>query len=155
MQALSKQSKIMFVAVEHGGPWPVSLRPDAGVDLVVLVQLADEDPLVFARRLLTKVVNIIGRGAELVSAVFAVAPVFGVRQLESRCTIARALLRALRHGSKSELYLIEPSDATPECRPHLLAIAEGLMENESTDSQIRVGYEPYRRAASTTGRAGA
>jgi len=144
----------MFVAVEYGGQWPTDLRPDAGADLVMLVQIADEDPLVFTRRLLTKVVNILARGVDVVSGALAIAPVFDIRHLESRCTIARTLLRAFRHGSKCELYLIEPSNPTPDCRPQLLAIAEGLMENAATDSSIRVGYDSYRRTGIETARTG-
>ncbi len=153
MLAPSKQS--MFVAVEYGGQWPLSLHAEAGVDLVVVAQLADEDPQACARRLLTKIVSLIGRGADIVSAVFAVAPLFGIRQLESRCTIARALLRALRPGSNGELCLIEPKNATRDCRAHLLAIAEGVMEHAATDPLIRLGYDSHRTRAIAIRRFGA
>jgi hypothetical protein len=92
--------------------------------------------LVFARRFVRKVVTVVARGADVVSAVLAVAPTFDVRRLEARCAIARSALRALRRGS--ELSLVEPSNSTPDCRPHLLAIAEGLTENTGTDCRIRV-----------------
>lgn len=146
MQALASQPQVMFVAVEYGGQWRVGLRPVAGVDLMLIVQLAGEDPLAFARRVLGKVVNAVARGSDVTSAVLAIAPIFDVRRLEARCAIARTLLRAFRRGSNSELYLVEPEHATPDCRPHLLAIAEGLTENAASDCRIRVGYESFGSA---------
>jgi len=153
MQTTAKQSKIMFVAIEYGGQWPSNLQPDEGADLVMVMQVADEDPLVFARRLLTKIVNVLARGVDVVSAVLAVAPIFDLRHLESRCSIGRTLLRAFRQGSKCQLYLIEPNEATPGCRQQLLALAEGLLEDAATDSQIRVGST--HRTRITAARAGA
>jgi len=140
MQVMASQSKVMFVAIEYGGEWRVDLRPDGGTDLIMVVQVVGEDPLVFARRFLGKVVSVVARGADVVSAVLAVAPIFDVRRLEARCAIARTALRAFRRGSSSELCLIEPSNATPDCRPQLLAIAEGLAENACSDCQIRVAH---------------
>jgi len=129
----------MFVALEHGAEWHSRLHPEAGVDVVVVVQLAGEDPLLFARRFLTKVVATVGQGADIVAAVLAIAPIFDVRRLQARCAIARAGLRSFRG---------------PECRLHLRAIAEGLTEGAATDSQIRVGYESFSRAGTTIQRAG-
>jgi hypothetical protein len=154
MQGLSGESKVMFVAVEYGGQWRTNLRSSAGVDLVMVVQLVGEDPLVFARRFLGKVLRVVARGADVSSAVLAVAPIFDLRHLEARCTIARTILRAFRRGSKSELYLVEPSGASPDCRPHLLAIAEGLAENAATDCHIRVGYESFSSAGSRVAQTG-
>ena len=95
-----------------------------------------------------------GRGAVVLSAVLAVAPIFDVRRLESRCAISRASLRAFPRGSNGELHLIGPSNATPDCRAHLLAIAEGLIENAATDAQIRVGYASSIRAGACIAQAG-
>jgi hypothetical protein len=131
----------MFVAVEYGGEWPLEVHPDHDTDLIMVVQVAGEEPLIFARRFLRKVVSVVARGTDVVSAALAVAPTFDVCRLEARCAIARAALRALRRGS--ELYLIEPSNARADCRPHLLAIAEGLAENTNPDRQIRVGRAPF------------
>ena len=136
MRALVCQSKVVFVAIEYGGEWRVEMRPDEDTDLIMVVQVAGEDPLVFARRFLRKVVSVVARGADVGSAVLAVAPTFDVRRLEARCAIARSALRAFSRGS--ELHLIEPSNSTPDCRPHLLAIAEGLAENAGTDCRIHV-----------------
>lgn len=154
MQSLSEQSKVMFVAVEYGGQWRVDLRPEAGVDLIMVVQVVGEDPLAFARRFLGKVVSVVGRGSELISAVLAVAPIFDVRHLEARCTIARTLLRAFGRSSKSELYLVEPSNAMPDCRAYLTAIAEGLTEGAATNCRIRVGCESFRGALASVARTG-
>jgi len=141
MRSITCKSKVMFVAVEYGGQWPVELRPDQDTDLIMVVQVAGEEPLIFARRFLRKVVSVVARGTDVVSAALAVAPTFDVRCLEARCAIARTALRALRRGS--ELYLIEPSNARADCRPHLIAIAEGLAENAEADCQIRVGRAPF------------
>ena len=139
----SNQSKVMVVAIEYGGQWCSSVRPEDGVDLVMVVQLVGEDPLEFARRFMQKLVGLVERGAEIVSAALAVASAFDVRHLEARCLIARTLLRTFR-GAKGLLHLVAPRDATADCRSHLTAIAEGLLENAATGSQIRVGYELYR-----------
>jgi hypothetical protein len=149
-----QESKVMFVALEHGAEWHSRLHPEAGVDVVVVVQLAGEDPLLFARRFLTKVVATVGQGADIVAAALAIAPIFDVRRLQARCAIARAVLRSFRSGSNGKLYLTEPRQAGPECRLHLRAIAEGLTEGAATDSQIQVGYESFSRAGTTIQRAG-
>ncbi len=151
---LPRASKVMFVALEYGAEWQSRQHPEMGVDAVVVVQLADEDPLLFARRFLTKVVAAVGHGADIVAAVLAVAPIFDVCHLQARCTIARAALRSFRAGSNGKLYLTEPRRAAPECRHHLRAIAEGLMEGAATDSQIRVGDESFSRGATTSRRSG-
>ena len=147
------KSEVMLVAIEYGGQWRANLVPRQGVDLIMVIQVAGEDPLVFARRFLGKVLGVIARGSEVISAVLAVAPTFDVRHLEARCAIARTLLRVFRRGSKCQLHLVEPSKASPDCRAHLLAIAEGLTENEPTDCDIRVGYETFP-SASSAGMAG-
>ena len=140
-QVLATQVKVMLVALEYGGQWPALLRPGAGVDLVLVVQVESEDPLLFARRFLRKVSAIVSEGVEVASAVVAVAPASDPRHLEARCAVARTILRAFRHGSKCELYLVEPSNAKPDCLAHLLALAEGLTDNAASDCRIRVGYE--------------
>jgi hypothetical protein len=143
MQIQRANFKVMLVAIECGGQWRMSLAPSPGVDLIMVVQLVDEDPLVFARRFLGKVLAIVAQGSDVILAVLAVAPTFDVRHLEARCAIARTLLRVFRPGSKSELQFVEPRNASPDCRPHLLAIAEGLSENAPTGCQISVGYERH------------
>jgi hypothetical protein len=148
-QSLVTEAKVMLVAVEYGGEWRVGLRPSADADLVMVVQVDGEDPLLFARRFLRKVIALVAEGADVVSAVLAVAPNFDLRQLEARCAIARTILRAFRHGSKSELYLVEPSNAKPDCLAHLLAIAEGLTDNAATDCRIRVGYDTIDKSSAT------
>lgn len=137
----------MMIAVEYGAEWRFVLRPEAGVDLVMVVEHAGEDPLLFARRFLGKLVTLVDGGADVVSGALAVTTVVDVRRLEARCVIARALLRAFRVGAKSLLYLVEPSGATQDCRSHLTAIAEGLLESEQTDSRIQVGYASHTDAA--------
>jgi hypothetical protein len=146
--------KVMFVALEHGAEWHSKLHPEAGVDVVVVVQLVGEDPLLFARRFLSKVVAALGHGADIVAGVLAIAPVFDVRRLQARCAIARAVLRSFRAGSNGKLYLTEPRQVGPECRLHLRAIAEGLTEGAAMGSEIRVGYESFDRTGTTTQRAG-
>lgn len=133
----------MLVALEWGGQWRANLAPHPGVDLIMVVQVAGEDPLVFARRFLDKVLAVIARGSDVTSAVLAVAQDVDSRHLEARCAIARTLLRVLRRGSRRQLHLIEPSNASADCRAHLLAIAEGLTENSLTDCEIHVGYETF------------
>jgi hypothetical protein len=152
---LPREPKVMFVALEYGAEWHSKLHPEVGVDVVVVVQLVGEDPLLFARRFLTKVVAAVGQGADIVAAVLAIAPIFDVRRLQARCAIARAALRSFRAGSNCKLYLTDPRQAAPECRRHLRAIAEGLTEGAATDSQIRVGYESFGRGGVTTQRSGA
>ncbi|HTA94197.1 MAG TPA: hypothetical protein VK745_31675 [Polyangiaceae bacterium] len=154
MSAISDQSKVMVVAIEYGGQWCPSVRPEVGIDLVMVVQLVGEEPLVFAGRFMRKVVNLVDRGAEIVSAALAVASVFDVRHLEARCLIARTVLRTFRSGAKGLLHLVEPRDATPDSRSHLTAIAEGLLEGAAVGSQIRVGHEVYRAPGATTARIG-
>ena len=144
----------MFVAIEYGGEWRANLRPQAGVDLIMVVQVVGEDPLVFARRFLGKVLSVLARGADVISAVLAVAPVFDVRHLEARCAIVRTLLRVFPRGSKSELHLVEPSNAAEDCRPHLLAIAEGLTEGARSGGRIRVGYESFESTGTLPVRTG-
>ncbi|MEI9939575.1 MAG: hypothetical protein WDO69_20345 [Pseudomonadota bacterium] len=139
MPKVASQSRVMMVAVEYGAVWRFDLRPEAGVDLVMLVQLVGEEPVLFARRFLRKLVTLVEDGADIVSAALAVTAVIDVRHLEARCVIARTLLRAFRVGAKSLLYLVEPIGATDECRSHLTAIADGLLESLRTDSRIRVG----------------
>ena len=153
---LSQHGKpeVMLVAIEYGGQWQTDLVPRPGVDLVMVVQVAEEDPLLFARRLLDKVLDLVARGSEVTSAVLAVAPSFGARHLEARCTIARTLLRVFRPGSKCQLRLLEPRKASLDCRAHLLAIAEGLTENVLTDCHIRVGYETFVSASAGATRMG-
>ena len=129
----------MLVAVEYGGRWPAGLRPRADVDLVMVVQVEGEEPLLFAKRFLRKVSAIVAQGADVVFGVMAVAATLGLRDLEARCAIATTILRTFRHGSKSALYLVEPRNANPECQAHLMAIAEGLMDNAATDCIIQVG----------------
>ncbi|HWZ92747.1 MAG TPA: hypothetical protein VNW92_27965 [Polyangiaceae bacterium] len=153
MSTIPNQSKVMVVAVEHGGQWRFNLRPEAGVDLVMVVQLIGEEPLAFARRFLRKVVHIVDRGADVVSAALAVAPVFDIRHLEARCVITRTLLRAFRSGANSQLHLVEPSNSTPDCLSHLAAIAEGLAASAAAGSQIRVGCKLYRNSGDSTVRA--
>jgi hypothetical protein len=148
------KSEVMLVAIEYGGQWRASLAPRQGVDLIMVVQLAGEDPLVFARRFLSKVLTVIARGSDVISAVLAVAPTFDARHLEARCAIPRTLLRAFRRDTKCQLHLIEPSKASPDCRAHLLAIAEGFTENALTDCDIRVGYETLASACTGAPRAG-
>lgn len=151
MSESSKQSKVMVVAVEYGGQWCTSGRPEEGVDLVMVVQLVGEEPLEFARRFMETLVGLVERGAEIVSAALAVGSAFDVRHLEARCLIARTLLRTLR-GAKDPLHLVAPRDATADCRSHLTALVEGLLENAGTGSQIRVSYELYRSSSATTAR---
>ena len=130
----------MLVAVEFGGEWRATMRPDSGVDLVMVTQVDGEDPLLFARRFLRKVITIVAQGADVVSAVLVVAATFDLRHLEARCAIARTVLRSFRRETRRELYLVEPRNAKPDCLAHLLAIAEGLTDNASSDCRIRVGY---------------
>jgi hypothetical protein len=148
------KSEVMLVALEYGGQWRANLAPHPGVDLIMIVQVAGEDPLAFARRFLDKVLAVIARGSEVISGVLAVAPNVNARNLEARCTIARTLLRVLRRGSGRQLHLIEPSKAPADCRAHLLAIAEGLTENSQTDCEIRVGYKTFRSASTGVARVG-
>jgi hypothetical protein len=148
-----EESKVTFVALEYGAEWHPRLHPEAGLDFMVVVQGADEDPLLFARRFLTKVVATIGQGADIVAAVLAIAPIFDVRRLQARCAIARSVLRSFRTGSNAKLYLTEPRKAGAECRLHLRALADGLLEGAATDSQISVGYESFDRAVTTIPRA--
>jgi|GEM_PF-2631489 len=138
---LVSQSKVMLVAVEYGGQWPVDLRPHADVDLVMVVQVEAEESLVFASRVLRKASSIVAQGGDVVLGVMAVAATLGLRHLEARCAIASTILRTFRYGSKSALYLVEPSNSNPDCRAHLVAIAEGLMDNAATDCIIQVGYD--------------
>jgi hypothetical protein len=151
MSGSSKPSKVMVVAVEYGGQWCSSGRPEEGVDLVMVVQRVGEEPLEFARRFMQTLVDLVERGAEIVSAALAVASAFEVRHLEARCLIARTLLRTLR-GASGSLHLVAPRDATADCRSHLTAIADGLLEGAPTGSQIRVSYELYRSSSATTAR---
>ncbi len=148
------KSEVMLVALEYGGQWRENLAPQPGVDLVMVVQVAGEDPLLFARRFLDKVLAVIARGSDVTSAVLAVAPNVDARCLEARCAIARTLLRVLRRGSRRELHLIEPSKPSADCRAHLLAIAEGLTENSLTDCEIHVGYQTFRSASTGAPRVG-
>lgn len=148
------ESKVRFVALEYGAEWHSTLIPEAGVDFVVVVQVVGEDPLLFARRFLTKLVATVGQGAEVVAAVLAIAPIFDVRRLRARCAIARAALRSFRAGSNGKLYLTEPREAGLECHLHLRAMAEGLAEDAATDSRIKLGYESFRRAGLNSQRAG-
>jgi len=152
MQSQSGKSDVMLVAIEYGGQWQASLAPRPAVDLIMVVQVAGEDPLEFARRFLAKVLTVITRGSEVVSAALAVAPSFDSRYLEARCAIVRVLLRVLRRGARRQLHLIEPSQAAPDCRAHLLAIAEGLTENAQTDCDIRVGDETFTSANAAVAR---
>jgi hypothetical protein len=147
-----EKSEVMLVALEYGGQWRADLAPHPEVDLIMVVQVAGEDPLLFARRFLDKVLTVIARGSEVTSAVLGVAPNVGARDLEARCAIARTLLRVLRRGSRRQLHLIEPSQAPADCRAHLLAIAEGLTENSPTDCEIHVGYETFRSASTGVAR---
>ena len=140
-QTLSEPTPVMFVAVESGAEWPSSLRPQEGMDLIVVAQACDEDLLDFAQRSLAKLLSIADRGSPLTSAALLVAPYFDRRYLEARCVMARAFARAFRRGSQSTLYLVEPRRAGVDCRPHLLALAEGLAENTATDYRIQVGHE--------------
>jgi len=137
--ALVSQTKVMLVAVEYGAQWPVGLRPRADVDLVMVVQVEGEEPLVFAGRFLRKVSAIVSQGADVVFGVMAVAATLGLRDLEARCAIATTILRTFRAGSKSALYLVEPRNANPDYKAHLVAIADGLMDNAGTDCVIQVG----------------
>ena len=146
------KSEVMLVALEYGGQWRGNMAPHPGVDLIMVVQVAGEDPLVFARRFLDKVQAVIARDSEVTSAVLAVARNVDARHLEARCAIARTLIRVLRRGSRRQLHLIEPSKAPADCRAHLLAIAEGLTENSLTDCEIHVGYETFRSASTCVAR---
>lgn len=128
------------------------MAPESEVDLIMVVQVAGEDPLLFARRFLDKVLAVVARGSEVTSAVLAVAPSVDARNLEARCAIARTLLRVLSRGSRRQLHLLEPSKAPADCRAHLLAIAEGLSENSSTDCEIRLGYDTFRSAGAGAAR---
>ena len=154
MKVAVGQAKVMFIALEYGGHWRVNLRPDADTDLVMVIQTVGEDPLIFARRLVGKVVSALGRGFEVVSAVLSVSPTLSAHHLEARCAIAKTLLRAFRGGSSCELYLVEPSNSTLDCRQHLIALAEGLAENAAIDCRIRVGYESFRASSVGTLRTG-
>jgi hypothetical protein len=154
MQSQSGKSEVMLVAIEYGGRWQANLAPRPTVDLIMVVQLPGEDPLAFARRFLAKVLTVITRGSEVVSAVLAVAPSFDSRDLAARCAIVRVLLRTFRRGSRCQLHLVEPNEAAPECRAHLLAIAEGLTENALTDCDIRVGNEIFTGADAAVARMG-
>ena len=117
--ASSSASQVMVVAVELGGQWRFQLRPEVGVDLVLVAQLSGEDHSVFARRLLKKVVGLVEKGAEVVSAALVVSAAFDICRLEARCMIARAVLRAFRVDAKRELHLVEPIDSTTDCHSHL------------------------------------
>lgn len=150
--ALVSQSKVMLVAVEYGGQWPVGLRPRANIDLVMLVQVEGEEPLLFARRFLRKVSAIASQGAEVVLGVMAVAATLGLRDLEARCAVARTILRTFRHGARSALYLVEPNQANADCKAHLVAIAEGLTDNAATDCIIQVGYDALHDGTATRAR---
>ena len=140
-----EKSEVVLVALEYGGRWRAEFAPSADVDLIMVIQVAGEDPLTFARRFIDKVSSVVARGLEVTSAVLAVAPDVDARHLEARCAVARTLLRILRRGPRPQLHLLEPDAAPPDCRAHLLAIAEGLTENSLTDCEIRVGYETFRR----------
>ena len=148
-----EKSEVMLVALEYGGQWRPDLAPRSEADLIMVIQVAGEDPLQFARRFLDKVLTLIARGSEVTSAVMAVAPTIDARRLEARCAIARTLLRVFRPGSQGQLCLIEPSKAPADCRAHLLAIAEGLSESSLTDCEIRVGHDTFRSASTGTGAA--
>jgi hypothetical protein len=154
MLSQSGKSEVMLVAIEYGGQWQTSLAPRPAVDLIMVVQVAGEDPLAFARRFLAKVLTVLTRGSEVVSAALAVAPSFDSRRLEARCAIVRVLLRVFRRGSRCQLHLLEPNEAAPDCRAHLLAIAEGLTENALTDCDIRVGNETVTSANAAVARTG-
>jgi len=138
---MSNKSRAMVVAVEYGAGWRCNLRPQAGVDLVLVVQVVGEEPLVFARRFLNRIVRLLDNGADVVSAALAVSSTFDLRHLEARCVIVRTILRTFRSGAKSQLLLVEPIDATPDCRRHLAAIVEGLLEGAATDSRIGIACD--------------
>ena len=146
-QALFEPTPVMFVAIESGAQWPSSLRPQEGLDLIVVAQVFDEDLPAFTQRSLTKLGSVVDRGSPLTSAALLVAPTFDRRYLEARCVIARALAQAFRRGARSTLYLVEPRLAGVDCRPHLAALAEGLAENAATDYRIQVGPDAFAGAA--------
>lgn len=141
MSAMPDNSRTMVVAVEHGAEWRCNLRPQAGVDLLLVIQVIDEEPLVFARRFLDRLVRLLDNGGDVASAALAVSPTFDLRHLEARCVMARAILRTFRSGAQSQLLLLEPNGATPDCQSHLTALVEGLREGAATDSQIRIGRD--------------
>lgn len=142
----------MLVVVEYGGRWPVGLRPRADVDLVMVVQVEGEEPLLFARRFLRKTISLVAQGADVVLGVMVVGATFGLPHLQERCTIARSILRTFRRGAKSALYLLGPSDANADCKAHLAAFAEGLTDSAATDCIIRVGYDPGHDGHATMAR---
>jgi hypothetical protein len=76
---------------------------------VLVVQLPGEEPMAFARRLLQKVVRLVGRGAELVSVALAMNSRYEPRDLEARCVIAPTSLRTFRAGGNCRLHLVESS----------------------------------------------
>lgn len=141
----------MLVALEYGGHWRADSAPHPDADLIMIIQVEGEDPLTFARRFLQKILAVIAQGAAVTSAVLAVAPDVDARHLQSRCTIARNLLRVLRPGPGPQLHLVEPTRAPPECRAHLLALAEVLLENSDTECEIRAGYKTFRSAGASLG----
>jgi len=146
------QSKVMLVAVEYGGQWPAGLRPRGDVDLVMVVQVEGEAPLLFAKRFLRKVSAIVAQGGDVVLGVMAVAATLGLRDLEARCAVARTILRTFRIGRKSALYLVEPNQANSDCKAHLVAIANGLTDNAATDCIIQVGFDTIHDGAATMAR---
>jgi hypothetical protein len=147
---MSDRSRTMVVAVEYGAEPPCNLQPQAGVDLVAVFQAVGEEPMVFARRFLGKITLLLGNGIDVVSAALAVSSIFDLCHLEAPCVIVRTILRAFRSGCKGQLLLVEPIDATPECRRHLAAIVEGLLEGAATDSQIGIACD-VSDSSSTTG----
>jgi hypothetical protein len=143
MLSRCERTEVVLVALEYGGQWRSSLANYEGVDLIMIVQVADEDPLAFARRLLEKMLAVVARGSEVIAAVLAVAPTIDTRRLAARSAIARTLLRVLRRGSRRRLQLVEPDNASADCRAHLVAIAEGLAEDSQSDCEISVGPEIF------------
>ncbi len=141
---LGDTSRVMVIAVEYGCQWSRQLHCESNTVIVLIEQVPGEEQLAFARRVLRQVVALLEQGAELVSAALAVAGAFDLCRLQARGVIARAMMKAFGNGVKGELRFLEPRDSTPDCRSHLTAIVEGLLDDAKSQCRVTVMYELLR-----------
>lgn len=119
-----------IVVLETGAAWPPWLvdyqrqAPNA----VVIAQGRTEAPESFEARVLRRVEEAAGAGAQIRVGVIVSVDVPGQQRAPARQTIARALIQAMPVGQEAELVLAGDGEELEAARHDLIALAGALCE---------------------------
>jgi hypothetical protein len=140
-----------IIVVEAGAEPPENWlcpRPD----LVVVKEQESETPIAFGSRVVDRIGAAL-RFGEVAEARYYPSPSNDARRPHVRCVIARALLRAMGTGPRSDLTFVAPGTSLDQ--PHLFQLVDMLRsELNSSSFAVRLSFRNWSQPPSRAGRTG-